>query len=82
MNTSPDATPTCPCKCKQRQPAWKRICGVLIVSFAAIALLRAFNTVPSTTAAGPEPSASASAVAQGPVLCLAIGLYLCCATLF
>ncbi|MGN0890378.1 MAG: nitrophenyl compound nitroreductase subunit ArsF family protein [Candidatus Spyradenecus sp.] len=68
MNTPPDATPTCPCKCKQRQAAWKRICGVVLVAFAAIALLRAFNAAPSTSAAEPEPSASASAVAQGPEL--------------
>lgn len=68
MNTPSDATPTCPCKCKQRQPVWKRICGVVLVSFAGIALLRSFNT-PATPAEAPQkPSASEPAVAQGPVL--------------
>ena len=68
MNTSPDATPTCPCKCTQRQPAWKRICGVLIVSFAAIALLRAFNAAPETTATAPNPSETETPAVQAPVL--------------
>lgn len=67
-NTSSDATPRCPCKCKQQKHAWKQICGVILLSFAGIALLRSFNTPATPTDAPQEASASETVVAQQPVL--------------
>lgn len=52
-----EETPCCPCKCQQKKPAWKRLVGLALVAFAAIAALRAFNTASET----PPPKAEAEA---------------------
>lgn len=50
MNNTSEETPCSPCKCKQKKTAWKRMVGLPLVAFAAIAVLRAFNTAPKTSA--------------------------------
>ena len=64
MNSKPEETPCCPCKCKQKKPAWKRMAGLALVAFAAIAVLRAFNGAPKT----PEPDTAKASVAGEPSL--------------
>lgn len=68
MQSSPEAASSCPCKCKQKQSAWRRFCGVALLAFAAIALLRSFNAAPRDGEARAEADAAETAVAQGPVL--------------
>ena len=62
MNDTPEETPCCPCKCREKKPAWKRITGLALVAFSAIAALRAFSTAPKT----PEAETVKEAVVDEP----------------
>lgn len=64
MNLQTKEPPCCPCKCKQKKPAWKRLTGLALIAFAAIAVLRAFNAAPKTpdSEAGKENIAEASSM--------------------
>ena len=55
-----EETPCCPCKCKPKKPAWKRLVGLALVAFAAIAALRAFNTASETPSPKRKPKLQAN----------------------
>ena len=60
MNNPKEENPCCPCKCKQKKSAWKRLVGLALVVFAVIAALRAFET--------PPPKTETEVVAESPSL--------------
>ncbi len=64
MNNTHEETPCCPCKCKQKKPAWKRVVGLALVALAAIAVLRAFNAAPRN----PESETVKASIAGEPSL--------------
>ncbi|MGN0843951.1 MAG: nitrophenyl compound nitroreductase subunit ArsF family protein [Kiritimatiellia bacterium] len=51
MNNTTEEACCCSCKCKRKKPVWKRLTGLALVVFAAIAVLRAFNGAPEAPAA-------------------------------